>query len=186
MGASAEKLRKVLHQIQIDTTHFRPQTRLVAAELETRWNAALAGVADIEVKIVEHDAATPSCPDALPASFATLAEDLKAVWIAPATDARLKERIVRTVIREVTADIDEGAGEIVLTVHWAGGVHTERRLPKRRRGQRNSTPPTFSPPSGRTTRSLLSVLRQKKADLAGRGWKDSLSRSFRWSDRSSC
>ena len=27
MGASTEKLRKVLHQIQIDTTHFRPQTR---------------------------------------------------------------------------------------------------------------------------------------------------------------
>ena len=38
-----------------------------------------------------------------------------------------------------------GAGEIVLTVHWAGGVHTERRLPKRRRGQRNSTPPDFQP-----------------------------------------
>ena len=38
-------------------------------------------------------------------------------------------------IREVVADIDENASEIVLTVHWAGGVHTERRLPKRRRGQ---------------------------------------------------
>ena len=44
-------------------------------------------------------------------------------------------------IREVIADIDEDASEIVLTVHWAGGVHTERRLPKRRRGQRNSTAP---------------------------------------------
>jgi hypothetical protein len=29
--------------------------------------------------------------------------------------------------------------EIVLVVHWIGGVHSEMRLPKRRRGQRNST-----------------------------------------------
>jgi hypothetical protein len=26
MGTSAEKLRRVLHRFQIDTTHFRPQT----------------------------------------------------------------------------------------------------------------------------------------------------------------
>ena len=26
-------------------------------------------------------------------------------------------------------------------IHWVGGVHTELRLPRRRRGQRNSTPP---------------------------------------------
>jgi hypothetical protein len=31
------------------------------------------------------------------------------------------------------------ASEIVLFVHWVGGVHSEIRLPKRRRGQRNST-----------------------------------------------
>jgi hypothetical protein len=37
------------------------------------------------------------------------------------------------------ADIDEAASEIVLTIHWVGGVHTEHRLPRRRRGQRNST-----------------------------------------------
>ncbi|TIU54974.1 MAG: hypothetical protein E5W35_20170, partial [Mesorhizobium sp.] len=49
------------------------------------------------------------------------------------------KRIVRTVIHEVVADIDEEASEIVLLIHWIGGVHTELRLPRRRRGQRNST-----------------------------------------------
>jgi hypothetical protein len=58
---------------------------------------------------------------------------------APTTDARLKKRIVRTLIHEVVADIDDKASEIVLFVHWVGGVHSEIRLPKRRRGQRNST-----------------------------------------------
>ena len=51
----------------------------------------------------------------------------------------LKKRIVRTVIHEVIADIDLEAAEIVLIVHWIGGVHTEMRLPRRRRGQRSST-----------------------------------------------
>ena len=67
--------------------------------------------------------------------------NLRAVWSAPTTDARLKKRIVRTVIHEVVADIDDEASEIVLLIHWIGGVHTELRLPKRRRGQRNSTTP---------------------------------------------
>ena len=44
-------------------------------------------------------------------------------------------------IREVIADIDAEAGAIVLLIHWMGGVHTELRLPRRRRGQRNSTSP---------------------------------------------
>ena len=50
---------------------------------------------------------------------------------------------MRTVIREVVANIDQDASEIVLTVHWAGGVHTERRLPKPRRGLHNSTAPNI-------------------------------------------
>jgi hypothetical protein len=31
------------------------------------------------------------------------------------------------------------AAEIVLLIHWMGGVHTELRLPRKRRGQRNAT-----------------------------------------------
>jgi hypothetical protein len=116
-----------------------PANRLVAGELEARWNKALARVAEIEGKIAAHDAASVT-PAADPASLATLAADLKIVWAAPSTDARLKKRIVRTVIHEVIADIDPEAAEIVLVVHWAGGVHSEIRLPRRRRrGQRNST-----------------------------------------------
>jgi hypothetical protein len=47
---------------------------------------------------------------------------------------------VRTLIHEAVADIDEARAEIVLTLHWVGGAHTEHRLPRRRRGQRTSTP----------------------------------------------
>jgi hypothetical protein len=118
-----------------------PTNRLVAAELETRWNRALMRVAEVEEKIAKHDAATMPRWEATPLSLGALANNLRAVWFAPTTDARLKKRIVRTVIREVIADIDADAGMIVLLIHWMGGAHTELRLPRRRRGQRNSTAP---------------------------------------------
>src|SRR5512144_510377 len=115
-----------------------PANRLVTGELEARWNKALAHVAEVEGKIAAHDAATPAVATD-PVSLGMLASDLETVWSAPTTDARLKKRIVRTLIREVVADIDDAAAEIVLIVHWIGGLHSEMRLPRRRRGQRNST-----------------------------------------------
>ena len=115
-----------------------PANRLVAGELEARWNRSLARVAEVEGKIAAHDAAAAP-PVVDPSTLGLLASNLKAVWAAPTTDARLKKRIVRTLIHEVVADIDDEASEIVLIVHWGGGAHSEMRLPKRRRGQRNST-----------------------------------------------
>lgn len=115
-----------------------PANRLVTGELEARWNKALAHVAEVEGKIAAHDAATPAAAID-PVSLGMLASTLETVWSAPTTDARLKKRIVRTLIQEVVADIDDAAAEIVLVVHWIGGLHSEMRLPRRRRGQRNST-----------------------------------------------
>lgn len=117
-----------------------PQNRLVAAELEARWNRALTRVSEVEARITAHDASMPQPASTSLKEIDGLAADLKAVWKDPQTDARLKKRIVRTLIQEVIADIDGDASEIVLLIHWAGGVHTELRLPKRRKGQRNSTP----------------------------------------------
>jgi hypothetical protein len=123
---------------QYDTTD--PDNRLVAAELEARWNKTLARVEAIENRVAVHNAALPQTLPLSAPDIAMLAANLCTVWSAPATDARLKKRIVRTVIHEVIADLDETAAEIVLLIHWSGGVHTELRLPKRRRGQRNATP----------------------------------------------
>lgn len=119
------------------TLPIRP-TGLLPASWRRAGNKALKHVAEVEGKIAAHGAATPT-PTTDPVSFLALAADLKSVWTAPSTDARLKKRIVRTVIHEVIADIDQEASEIVLIVHWIGGAHSEIRLPRRRRGQRNST-----------------------------------------------
>ena len=116
-----------------------PANRLAVAELERRWNHTLTQVSEVEARIATHNLRKPPQPDATVAPFATLDGDLRAVWSAPKADARLKKRIVRQLIEEIVADIDAAAGEINLLVHWAGGVHTELRLPRRRHGRRNST-----------------------------------------------
>ncbi len=123
-------------QKQYDATD--PQNRLVADELERRWNQALQRVQEIELRIEQHihgqgKTTTPSQEE-----FEDLAAKLEAVWNCPDADIRLKKRIVRTLIHEVVVDVDPPAGEVILVIHWKGGVHTELRLPRRRRGQNSA------------------------------------------------
>src|SRR5215813_11167729 len=38
-------------------------------------------------------------------------------------------------------DVDGQAGEIIAIIHWKGGVHTELRIPRRRRGYNRAHSP---------------------------------------------
>ena len=112
-----------------------PENRLVTAELERRWNVALQHVREIEERIEQHGAAADASPAASLEELYQLSQQLDTIWADPATSVRLKKRIVRTLIEEVLVDVDSSASELVLTLHWKGGAHTEQRLPRRRRGQ---------------------------------------------------
>jgi excisionase family DNA binding protein len=48
---------------------------------------------------------------------------------------RLKQRIVRILIHEIVADVEEKSREIVLVIHWAGGRHSELRVKKSEAGR---------------------------------------------------
>jgi len=123
---------------QYDATD--PENRLVADELERRWNQALQKVQEIELRIqqqIQRRKVTPATSE----EFANLARDLETVWNHPDSDARLKKRIVRALIEEVIVDMDPEGGEIVAVLHWKGGVHTEVRMPRRRRGHSRAHTP---------------------------------------------
>ncbi len=126
-------------QKQYDGTD--PENRLVADELERRWNTALERVRDLERRIEDQRSALVEAPAVTLEEFTNLADDLDIVWNDPETDAGLKKRIVRTLIHEVIADIDHEASEVVLIIHWKGGVHTELRVPRRKRGSATRTNP---------------------------------------------
>jgi DNA invertase Pin-like site-specific DNA recombinase len=112
-----------------------PENRLATQELERRWNQALEEVGDLQLRIDEQRASQQKMPPGTLEEFEDLAGDLEAVWNHPDADVRLKKRVVRTLIQEVVTDVDAEAGEIILVIHWKGGIHTELRLPRRRRGQ---------------------------------------------------
>jgi DNA invertase Pin-like site-specific DNA recombinase len=120
-------------QKQYDATD--PDNRLVADELERRWNQALQRVHEIEERIDQHVHGRRQAVIPSRAEFEQVAADLEAVWRNSHADIRLKKRLVRTLIHEIVVDIDADAGEVILVIHWKGGVHTELRLPRRRRGQ---------------------------------------------------
>jgi len=112
-----------------------PENRLVTGELETRWNAALRDVADLEegLRTVERTVNAAPIPDQ--SSLMRLAEDLESAWSAPGTDLRLKQRIVRTLIEEIVVDVDQPANQVVMLIHWSGGRHTELHITKPKTGE---------------------------------------------------
>jgi hypothetical protein len=115
-----------------------PENRLVTDELERRWNEALRRVQDVEQRIDQHNRQRAAVARPTREDFEILGSDLETVWNSPSTDARLKKRIVRTLIHEVIADLDRDQGALMLVIHWKGGIHTELRLRHRRRGQNSA------------------------------------------------
>jgi DNA invertase Pin-like site-specific DNA recombinase len=122
-----------------------PENRLVADELERRWNQALERVREIEQRIAQHSGTDALEPVPTVEEFSSLAERLEELWDHSDTDPRLRKRIVRSLIDEVIVDLDTAANEVVLMIHWKGDLHTEIRVPRRRRGQNstNTSPATL-------------------------------------------
>ena len=80
-------------------------------------------------------AALPPSPIPDRAVLVSLAQDLPAVWHAPTTDMRLKQRIVRILIQEIVADVDEAQRTIVLTHSLGGRRHSELRVKRNETGR---------------------------------------------------
>lgn len=112
-----------------------PVKRLVARELEARWNAKLERVAEMEGRISTLDGHVASRPDIDRSALMTLAHDLPAVWNAPNVQAQTKQRLTQLLIKEVVVDINEASNEVVVTIHWNGGRHTELRVARVRTGR---------------------------------------------------
>jgi len=112
-----------------------PDNRLVADELERRWNQALERVREIEDRLQQQrqrqQVQTPPPRESLGA----LAGDLDRVWNDPEADIRLKKRIIRTLVEEIVVDIDLEVHEVDVIIHWKGGLHSAARVARRRQGQ---------------------------------------------------
>lgn len=75
-----------------------PAKRLVARELESRWNAALERVAQLEQRLSRMDADAASRPEIDREGLLALAHDMPAAWNAPGATMRTKQRLTRILI----------------------------------------------------------------------------------------
>lgn len=112
-----------------------PEKRLVAQELEARWNMALERVSELEVKIDELDRETSLRPDIDREELIALAQDLPSTWNAVNVQPHTKQRLAHILIREVIIDICEMSNEVIVIIHWQGGRHTEVRVARARTGR---------------------------------------------------
>jgi hypothetical protein len=132
-----EKARYEAGRIERQYEATEPENRLVAGELEKRWNAALAHVSDLEARITEAMRSTAQLGEEQRKQLLGLGEDLEQLWDHPACPITLKKRILRTVLKEIVATEAGDPPQIVPKLHWAGGVHTELVLRKNQPGQHN-------------------------------------------------
>jgi excisionase family DNA binding protein len=111
-----------------------PDNRLVAAELERRWNEALRAQTHLEEELAALQRQRPQPIDvATQREILALAEDLPRLWDHPKSLPEFKKRILRTVLKEIIVRSEGDTVHFVL--HWQGGDHTELRMQKARTGQ---------------------------------------------------
>ena len=115
-----------------------PDNRLIAAQLEKSWEAALRRVEACQARL---EAVRTPDPAAAPPDFAGLADDLEAAWNAPGVTMRTRQRLLRALVTDIIADVDEAAREVVLTIHWRGGQHSQLRVRKPKSGEHGCRTP---------------------------------------------
>ena len=142
--ADVERLRQcglASEQARYEATYARrqydavdPDNRLVAGELERRWNECLAAQARLEEQMEKLRSEQPRMlSEDDRTTLLALADDLPRVWNHPQSSVEIRKRILRAVLKEIIVTID--GDRLCLVVHWQGGDHTRLDVVKNRIGQ---------------------------------------------------
>jgi excisionase family DNA binding protein len=108
--------------------------RLVAAELERRWNAALRAQTNLEEALDALRKARPQfISEEQQRTLLSIGGDLRRLWEYPQSPPEYKKRVLRTLLREIVVTTDES--KVQLLLHWQGGDHTQILFEKVRTGQ---------------------------------------------------
>lgn len=117
-----------------------PRNRLVAGELERRWNAKLAEVEQTRQELAELEEEIRPLGEAGRDRILALGDGFANVWESERCSVELKKRIARTLIEEIIVDVEDEPLVVRLIIHWKGGAHTELTTAKLSRplGQRTA------------------------------------------------
>jgi DNA invertase Pin-like site-specific DNA recombinase/ribosome-binding protein aMBF1 (putative translation factor) len=102
-----------------------PTNRLVAAELERRWNEKLERVEQLEQAFVRAErAADWDLTDEERTAIQELSRDLPALWSAATTTDQDRKQLLRLVIESVQVDGRSEASQVEVQIRWRSGTVT--------------------------------------------------------------
>ncbi len=108
------------------------RNRLVASELERRWNAKLEELAVAQTTLADLGPAQSIGGEQERQAILWLGEHFASVWHSQHCPIELKKRLVRELLVEIVVDATDT--KISMILHWQGGTHTrlETDRPNRR------------------------------------------------------
>jgi hypothetical protein len=103
-----------------------PANRLVAGELERRWNEKLERVGQLERTYAQAERdAEWSLTKEERAAITKLSQDLPAIWSAETTTNQERKQLLRMAIESVQLDGIGRAGQIEMQIRWRSGTITD-------------------------------------------------------------
>jgi DNA invertase Pin-like site-specific DNA recombinase len=112
-----------------------PANRLVARELERRWEEALRELNEIEREARDRIAELEKpLSEKDKEMLRRYAKDIPSLWSAPTTRPQDRKRILRCLIESVVVTVPEGETRLKAEVHWKGGEVTTVEVLKGRSG----------------------------------------------------
>jgi len=162
-----------------------PDNRLVASELERRWNDKLIEVRRLEDELEAFDRQRPlTLGEQERDRLMQLGADLELAWSHPAATMATRKRIVRAVLHEIVVRVEGGFVDMLL--HWQGGDHTPLKVKKNTTGKHRWTVEEDTEALVRALarmmpdRAIASIL-NRAGKVTGRhnGWTESRVRGLR-------
>jgi DNA invertase Pin-like site-specific DNA recombinase len=102
-----------------------PENRLVARELERRWEEALHAQRRLRQEYDQFCAGRPAqLTAAQREQIRQLAQDIPALWAAASTTAVDRQRLARLLIEQIEVTVQGQSEQVQLAITWAGGSVT--------------------------------------------------------------
>jgi len=106
-----------------------PENRLVARELERRWEAALQEQARLEQEYQQFCRERPAKLSAAEQEqVRQLARHIPELWYAESTTAVDRQRLVRLLIEQVQVEVQGESERVKLAITWSGGFVSRHEL----------------------------------------------------------
>lgn len=106
-----------------------PENRLVARELERRWDASLQDVQRLEKEYAQfRQIHPPTLSEEQRELIRSLSEHLPTLWRASTTTYCDRQRIVRLLIERVVVTVQGTTEQVDVSLHWSGGFISQHEL----------------------------------------------------------